>query len=418
MLYFFLSYARGDDDVFVEEFYRDLSREVRVRAGLDRGQEVGFVDMHSIELGAAWSERLVSALSTCRSFIALCGPRYFTSEACGREWHVFASRAERYERDTGQPSSALLPILWLPPRRMPEVASALQYDSDVLGEAYRKTGLRQLLRLQRNREAYIDFVDALADRIVETADTHELPQPEELPQFDEIPNAFRSVPGGRRALPTPPSSPERGPDRGDTLSVQFVVAAGSTDEMRSIRASLDYHGARPVDWAPYQPTMSQPLGEYAVAVATRRSFAAAVADLAELGPSAEVASQENRILVLLVDPWATRVDQARLALLKYDQQDREPRTPASAVMIPASHDDSETQLHWRELSDSLRAIFASRVARADDVMFRTSILTHQAFESDLQVVLEVAVNRLFVEGRVHRRPSGDTAGGWPQLQSP
>ena len=45
MLYFFLSYARGDDDEFVRTFYADLCTELRSRAGL-RGtnDQIGFFD--------------------------------------------------------------------------------------------------------------------------------------------------------------------------------------------------------------------------------------------------------------------------------------------------------------------------------------------------------------------------------------
>ncbi|BCB82576.1 hypothetical protein Pflav_089860 [Phytohabitans flavus] len=114
MLYFFLSYARGDDDLSVQKFFHDLSAEVRAHAGLASGEEVGFFDVHSLEVGASWSPRLVDALSQCQSFIALVSPRYLLSEPCGREWAVFSDRIRRYEREVGVTPSALLPLLWLP----------------------------------------------------------------------------------------------------------------------------------------------------------------------------------------------------------------------------------------------------------------------------------------------------------------
>jgi hypothetical protein len=115
LLYFFLSYARGDDDVSVQRFFHDLSAEVRAHAGLSAGEEVGFFDVHSLEVGAAWSSRLVDALSRCQSFIALVSPRYLISEPCGREWMIFAERLRRYEREVGVSPSVLLPLLWLAP---------------------------------------------------------------------------------------------------------------------------------------------------------------------------------------------------------------------------------------------------------------------------------------------------------------
>ncbi|MFB9356850.1 TIR domain-containing protein, partial [Actinoplanes nipponensis] len=92
MLYFFLSYARGRDDVYVHQFFQDLSQEVRALAGLGPEAEVGFLDHRSIQPGDVWPETLVDALSRCQAFLALCSPAYFLSEPCGREWAIFAER--------------------------------------------------------------------------------------------------------------------------------------------------------------------------------------------------------------------------------------------------------------------------------------------------------------------------------------
>ncbi|GFJ84756.1 toll/interleukin-1 receptor domain-containing protein [Phytohabitans houttuyneae] len=73
MLYFFLSYARGDEDDLVRQFFNDLSVEVRVRAGLHKDAEVGFIDAR-MKAGTVWSAELAEALSQCRSFIALLSP--------------------------------------------------------------------------------------------------------------------------------------------------------------------------------------------------------------------------------------------------------------------------------------------------------------------------------------------------------
>ena len=76
MLYFFLSYARGDEDDLVRQFFNDLSVEVRVRAGLHRDAEVGFIDTRT-RAGTVRSLEIADALARCRSFIALLSPRYF-----------------------------------------------------------------------------------------------------------------------------------------------------------------------------------------------------------------------------------------------------------------------------------------------------------------------------------------------------
>jgi hypothetical protein len=73
---FFLSYARGDDDEYVQRFYLDLCREIRVCEGLPRGERVGFMDTASIRVGAKWPNELVAALKECGVFL----PLYYDSD--------------------------------------------------------------------------------------------------------------------------------------------------------------------------------------------------------------------------------------------------------------------------------------------------------------------------------------------------
>lgn len=402
MLYFFLSYAREDDDHFVQKFYRDLCNEVRLHAGVPRDQEVGFLDTRSIEVGAAWSQRLMTAISESRSFLALCSPRYFVSEPCGREWQLFTDRMRQYERATGLRPPALIPVLWLPPRRMHPVAAAIQYHSDAFGDAYRRDGMRQLMRLQRNHDAYLESLSALASQIVETADTHDMPPGATDLPFEHLPSAFHQ--------PTANSAP---PQRlpADTIAVgsqyvHFVIAAPSRSELPPARTEIGYYGDSPVDWAPYRPKLPASISEYARSVAAKRSFDSRAVTLDELSACIELAMRHNQVVVLLVDAWATRVTRQRRALAEYGEREEPLSEQNTAVMVPWSHDDAETMRYGPELSDALRRIFYKRVAGGEDVMYRSSILTHHAFDADLQAVLEVARNNVFVHGRVYRVPPG------------
>jgi FxsC-like protein len=410
--YFFLSYARGDDDPFVQRFFRDLSSEVRSHAGLGANEEVGFFDAHSLEVGAAWSTRLVRALSQCRSFVALCSPRYFVSEPCGKEWAFFAERVREYEHQRRQQPAALLPLLWLPPRQLPPVVAALQYDNRDLPEAYRRAGLRQLMRLQRHQDSYLELVSELAQQIVETADTHGLPNRPFEVDFEAIPSVFHP---SASESPRANSSNRVGPAEGErsTHYVHFVVSAPAradlaTKELAPVRTSHGYYGASPLDWAPYrQPTLNSPIVRYAREIAAQRSFESGVDDISNLEERLELALRNNHIVVLLVDAWSTRLPAHRQALAQCDRYDRRRPESTVAVMVPSNTDDGETQLNWRQLGDSLRAIFVNRTANGDEVMFRQSILTHDAFNADLQVVLEVARNRIFVRGTVFRPVRGE-----------
>ncbi|BCB87974.1 TIR-like protein FxsC [Phytohabitans suffuscus] len=426
MLYFFLSYARGDDDDSVQKFFYDLSAEVRAHAGLAADEEVGFFDAHSLEVGAKWSPRLVEALSHCRSFLALVSPRYLVSEPCGREWTIFAGRLRSYEREVGVMPSALLPLLWLPPPHLPDVVADLQYDNDVLPEAYGRTGLRQLMRLQRHQDTYYELIVELARQIVRTADAHRLPPGPVGLDFNHVPNAFSpaafspAVPNRvDAARQAPPPAREAATT---TQFVHFVVAAPARDELASgdlaaIDRDTSYYGSTSQEWAPYKPTLTVPIAEYARAVAERRSYRSGVADTTALAERIGDARRTNEIVVLLVDVWATMLREYRQVLAECNQLDQDGDEPVTAIMVPLNHDDEQGQTHWRQLVDSLRVIFFRRTVLGDDIMFRSSILTHEAFDADLQVVLEAARNRLFSRGKVHNRPQGQTVRR-PILQGP
>ncbi|GAA4450321.1 hypothetical protein GCM10023170_035840 [Phytohabitans houttuyneae] len=408
MLYFFLSYARGDEDDLVRQFFNDLSVEVRVRAGLHKDAEVGFIDAR-MKAGTVWSAELAEALSQCRSFIALLSPRYFLSRPCGQEWQIFADRVARYEEEMGLDPSVLKPLLWvpLPPGKMHPVAARIQFSSDLLGD----TCVRQLMRLQRHQDAYREFVFELAGQIVESAETHPIPEGHSYPDLESAPSIFHTPQPAVESL----NGSERDADS-DALTVHFVVAALTRSKALSVRSDRAVYGDRPRDWAPYHPVRPSPLAEYASAIAESQRFASRVADLEELAERAELASRHNQIVVLLVDVWATELEEASRVLTAYNAREIREREPTTAVLIPRSLDDRETVQHWRRLSEECRRIF--RGTADDDELYRSNIPTYQAFEQDLPAVLQVAVNRMFVSGHVHRRPDGEVSSDRPMLDAP
>jgi hypothetical protein len=221
--YFFLSYARGDDRDSIEKFFQDLSVEVRSQAGLAHDTPVGFLDVHvhvhvhvhvdvDVDVGVPWSRALLQALSQCQTFIALISPRYLLSEPSGREWTVFADRLRGLERG-GADLPALLPLLWLPPSQLPEVVAARQYRNHNMPDAYVRTGLRQIIRLQRHHDDYLDLVNNLARQVVGIANAHLVPPSREGLDFEQVPSVFHSQ---------SKTDPVTGvPDQ----RVQFVIAA-------------------------------------------------------------------------------------------------------------------------------------------------------------------------------------------------
>jgi FxsC-like protein len=413
VLYFFLSYARGDDDEYVERFFHDLCAEVRVLTGLSREVPVGFLDNHSIGLGQPWQATLVDALSSCHAFLALCSPAYFFSEPCGKEWAIFEERSQRDEVAKGPAPSALIPLAWVSPRRMREPAQTRQYSSDILGDAYTKGGLRQLLRLQRNRDEYLEFVSAIAELIVQAGESP-VPPPVERPDFDRTSSVFHRTPP-----PTVTVTEEGGPTiDGAPVTVgsdhvYFVIAAPSAAEAANIRTDVRYYGGHPEDWTPYRPELEQPLGQHATRVAAGRRLGAALATIEQLDRCIQLARQHNQVVVVLIDAWSTRLERSRALLKQYDERNE----PTTAVLVPWSHTDAETQRNGPTLTESLRQTLANNCLR-DDVLFRPRVLTHEAFGADLSVVLEVARNRVFARGNPYRRPSTEHVGSRTILEAP
>lgn len=415
--YFFISYARGTIDDEVEQFFKDLSAEVRDHAGLSRSEEVGFLDRHSIELGARWPQQLVRALSECSTFIALCMPRYFRSEACGKEWWIFEERLRRYEEARDCTAPMLIPLRWVPTNQMPEPALVRQYDHDRLDPAYYQDGLRQLMRLTDQRDAYIRAVSVLAKHIVDQAGAHALPRHPGPLEFSSIPNAFQ------------PTSPEQiaNPTGGELASapktsryVHFVVAAPNRQEIAAarLRQNLTFYGDSRPDWAPYHPPVA--LADSARQIASEHDFESGVASIDGLTERMRFAQDNNQMLVFLVDAWAAKLDEHRRALLECDKWDpTSAESPPSAVLIPSSHQDEETREHWWSLSNELRIVFANRSVRSDDRLFRSSVLSLPSFDADLRVALSVAQNKMHVQGTPHQRlPEDEGPPGLPTLGLP
>ncbi|MEV6690320.1 TIR-like protein FxsC [Micromonospora sp. NPDC051196] len=413
MLYFFLSYARGDEDTLVQRFYEDLSAEVRLIAGLSRDVRVGFVD-RTILVGERWPQRLVEALSTCRSFLALMTPRYFQSRTCGQEWQLFADRTARFENHRRVDTSLLKPLMWIPaqPGRIHPVAQPLQYTSDSLGDLYQRLGVRQLMRLHRHRDDYHTFLFELATQIVSSVEANPLPEQRRPIDLQAIESAFHSNrvtgPDGSIAIAT-------GTDPTSAMLVHFIIAASDRDEMRGVRDDLTVYGDDPLQWAPYRPPMPQPLIDYAREIAADHSYHSTVVQVDRLSHSADLAARYNQILVLIVDAWLTRLPERRQALIEHASALNNSRT-TTAVLIPSSREDPETREHWHALSRACREIFDDLTS--DDELYRSNIITHRAFEEMLPEVLEVARNRVFRLGSVHRPPDRLTDTTPPRLDGP
>jgi FxsC-like protein len=424
--YFFLSYARGTDDVWVEKFYRELCEELRRRSGVPAEEPVGFIDT-DIGVGTRWSDELEEALASCRVFLALYSPRYFSRENCGREWAYFTERVQRYEQQTGRHSNSIIPVVWVPLRNLPPVAREINYRDEDLGAVYSRKGLYGIIRVSRFQDDYQEFLGELASKIIDVADSHPIPALEQV-SINGVASAF---PEGW--VPWPPSSdlvaepPAVRVDRrattaadpvwltvGSSRHVQFVMVATGKDEALPERAQRQYYGEYAADWRPYLPERDESLSLLAQRGALNQGFTTSLASVREdMLERLDQAKAQNQVTVLLVDVWATGLDPHHRLLRQYDDRNE----PTTGVLVPWNETDEETTGASEMLTAKLHGVFPNNLVRRDPV-FRERVENAAAFEVALSEVLAEAQNRVFSLGKVRRRALGAGVVTRPVLDAP
>ncbi len=398
MLHFFMSYARGDDEFFVQQFFTDLSNEIRGRTGVRDQRPVGFLDQASIPPGAQWPNELTNALSTCQSFLALTSPRYYLSTYCAKEFHAFSTRLNEYERIHRIRPPALLNIQWFPVQNTPVVVDVIQRLPSDLGQDYHQHGLRSLLKVSNLRDAYQRCLFLLADHIVRTAESHRIPGLPKAVTLDSLPSDFH--PDGAH-VHTSTASLNHDHWSENSRFVYFVIAACTQNEAKSTtRRQVAFYGPSFSDWSPYQPEMPKSIGEYATDVAAARHLASEIRDLHDLETLIDYATAHNQIVILLIDAWATLLPHHRTTLSAYDRRNE----PTTAVMVPWNAADKETMANHLILSTALTQTFPRNMVRNDKEMFRLNISSGGNFRTELAGVLAVAENRLYKYGIVYRTP--------------
>jgi FxsC-like protein len=305
--YFFLSYAHvprsrtggaGDPNQWVNRLFNDLCDEVLHLTDLRGGSPVGFMDQ-SMHQGQLWAERLSQELASCRVFVPLYSPRYFTSVACGQEWHSFVQRPVFPERQSTERPTGIVPVLWIPmsDHQLPEVARQLQFNHRGFGPDYEAEGLYALMRLGYFRRAYELAVHRLAERIVDVAASTVIPPGRPL-DFQAQPSAF----------PTP-----------RTRQLRISVLSYPQAELPEGR-NPDYYGPQPTDWRPYQPASSRPLVDHAARVARQLGFEPSVHAYEDEAESILADGPPAAPGLLLLDRWALRDETRREAVVDFDRR--------------------------------------------------------------------------------------------------
>ncbi|MFY1594315.1 TIR-like protein FxsC [Micromonospora sp. WMMD737] len=407
---FILSYAHEDNrNGQVQEFFGDLSEAVARLAGVGWDQ-AGFVD-GQLPLGATWSQELADALATSSCLVALTSPRYVVSDYCGREFRVFADRVDAHEREFRRRPPAVLPIRWIPCDRVPEALTGFQHKNFPAGAVYAQDGLLTLKQRRRHHDEYQDFVDALAKHIVQTDREHRLLRPARRPVLAQVTSAFETT----RRRPAPGSSAARSPRSTSARHVWFVLAAGSAAELAGTRSGAEErYGALARDWRPYRPELEAPIGSYAGAVATTKSYGWTVEDAVDLAEVREWARAHNQIVVLVVDVWSAGLPRYELSLVGYD---RDPDT-TTPVLVPWTAADDAAADGNQRLWETLARVLSHHVVRNDPAMWRPEIATAGRFHAELEDALVVAQSRIYRTGTVYQEPPSDGPVHRPILEGP
>ncbi|BAJ30257.1 MULTISPECIES: TIR-like protein FxsC [Kitasatospora] len=332
--YFFLSYAhtprinsRGaaDPNLWVAKLYQDLCEAILQITDAPSGHPVGFMD-RSMHQGQKWAERLSRELASCRVFVPLYSPRYFKSEACGREWHLFSRRSVYQRRPTAERMTGIVPALWVSMEhyQLPRVAGELQFNHDSFGAEYATEGLYALMKIAAFSSEYHTAVWRLARRIVDVAEQTVIPTGQVL-DFESQPSAF---------------------DQPDTADQVRISVFSYQDRELPPQRSATWYGEQRTDWQPYRPDSSRPLAQDAADIARGMGFLPTVREFDEEAEQL-LAGGPPAPCVLLVDRWAF-LDGRRSDLVR--RLDRRNHGTV-AVIEPWNRDDQQSRDHERMLND-------------------------------------------------------------------
>ena len=422
MAYFFFSYANVDMSPYLRRFYKDLCGDVRLLVG-GSAAEAGFRDSVSIEMGEDWSDELVRQLMTCRVFVAVYSPSYFMRENCGKEWTAFCSRMQTYADEKGVNPASIIPVLWAPAPKMPEVAERKQWKMEKLGRLYRKEGMERLVRRrQEYQKEYDGILRALASRIRDVGDKYRLPEPAEPFVYKDITAAFPVVAAAvapaagkaqaARAGGKAQAAPAGGGDEGTgPTHVNLVVVAGTRKELAEVRKGVEGYGAAPLDWVPYHPEDRRRIASYAQriishrkGIVSRTEFTSRLETIDSGLPAVlERAEENNELVVILIDAWSTRLARYIEPLREYDLRNE----PAVVIMVPANGNDPEVVTARAVLAADIKHALPRNFARHDK-LFKDQLSSINDFRRALVKSIDEAQLRVVRTGKVppHAFPPG------------
>ncbi|GAA3885315.1 TIR-like protein FxsC [Streptomyces lannensis] len=399
--YFYLSYAhtpawgsnQGEPDHWVHVLFTDLCDHIMQLTDLPAGVSAGFMD-RDMQAGDGWPEKLAEQLATCRVFVPLFSPRYFTSEMCGREWYAFNERI-LHARAAGAGSlPSIIPALWtrVDYDQLPESVRHIHVDHAAFGARYADEGLYSLIKLNRLRDEYQETVMQLARRIVQVA--HDSPLPPSKPRrYEDTPSAFKP--------------------RGEGLrNIHLTVAAPTLSTIPKTGDPRRYT-EDPLGWNPYPEESTRDLVGLAAELIRSLDYRVTVSSLFDATPDTADGAEPGTDTVpsacpsiLLVDPWALLDDDYQHTLREFDAN----TDPWVSVIVPWNRNDVRFQGKVGEaLHEALERTLPLLLERSGS---RTAVgvPTMTAFTNVLAEVVGHTARR-FLSHSTPRRPPASTLDG-------
>jgi FxsC-like protein len=383
---FFLSYARDDrgdhDESEIVRFYNDLEKYLRRRDPKREGP-LGFFDTRSTTTGDFWTPAADHALRTCKVFVTVYSPTYFTRDYCGQEWEIFQRRLEQFRNTpAGKDSPSLimpvlfvgLPLLKETIENMAGHVNDIVYRNHADPEKYVEGGL-EVFMLGKYNDDYQEFVGRFATRLFELSKTHSLPEGSHLPSVSEVSSAFLKPKKKGRQTPTKPKTPD---------FVEFLFLAGSREQMEEVRESVESYGDGGRDWKAYEPLFDDKIGVLAQTIANREKLMSSIVKVEKnLTDWLQETKENNHIAAIVADSWTLRAKEYADLAADYDAYD----SVHTLMLVCMNADDKETQKRSDELKERVAKILQTKVARGFNSNFLFPVSSSEEFEQNLSTSL-------------------------------
>lgn len=375
---FLIHYAGADDTLYLRSMFDEVQAEAWRRLGV-RGAVRG-------ALAPVGGGPTPGPVLSCAILVVLYTERYLRDDACLREWSLFRERVRRHTRLTGRSTPALIGVRWsLAPGSEDGTIVARDVLHGDFGPCYAAGGGLRLARRDPTSAGRTRLIRRIGELLVAAAADPPPPIPEPSVRYLRLPPAPGS-PGPATSPPPPPPlvspplvsppspPPLVSPPPAATLPVLtspqaaaaaeagigLVVLAANQADLPAERTAAGHYGPGALDWRPFLPADPRP----AVAVA-REALARGglpVAEALPLEPETlnrlDAASRE-RILLLLVDPWAVRSAHGADLLRRYgDWSATRPTVAGALFVLPPG--DAQTSRAAADLRDRLRAVLQPR----------------------------------------------------------